>query len=163
MALRRNLNPDIGQVTFLGDSVMLSAEYALTEVFGPSARIDATVSRQFYSAVDTVHFLRSSGQLTDAIVIHLGNNGAMNDQQFDDMMDALREVEHVYFVTVKVPRRWEGVVNAAIADGVKRHPRVTVIDWNSISGRRPELFREDGVHLVPSGARFYAELIASSL
>jgi len=154
---------DVGRVTFLGDSVMLSAEYALEEVFGPAANIDASVSRQFYAGVDAMRFLRDTNQLGDAVVIHLGNNGAINSQMIDDMMEVLDGVDHVYFLTVKVPRRWEGIVNNALQAGAQRHPRMTLIDWHAASIRRPELFREDGVHLRPDGARFYAELIASQM
>ena len=104
-------------------------------------------------------------QGVDAVVVHLGTNGTFTDAQFDQIMTILAGAPKVVFVNDKVPQRsWEGTNNQVIAAGVARYPgRAVLVDWYSASANRPELFYDDGTHLKPDGAAFYAQLIASAL
>ena len=66
-------------------------------------------------------------------------------------------------LNAKVPRPWEDQVNQALADGVKRYKNAVLVDWHTIAGDHPEFFWDDGIHLRPEGAQFYAQLIAGYL
>ena len=97
------------------------------------------------------------------MVIHIGSNGTLNAEQFDEMMRMLKDVRRVAFVNVKVPRPWEQPNNEVLADGVQRYPNTVLVDWHAASAGRPELFVEDGIHLQAEGQRVYADLIAAHL
>ena len=78
-------------------------------------------------------------------------------------MIALAEVDHVYFVNAKVPRRWEDSVNESLKAGVELWPNAYLIDWNSAATDHPEYFGKDGVHLTGAGIDAYASLIARAI
>jgi peptidoglycan/LPS O-acetylase OafA/YrhL len=151
-----------GPVTAIGDSVMVGAAGELEQNIGNVA-IDAEVGRQAAAVIDILRQRRASGQLGDVVIIHIGNNGTVTDEQFDEMMQELKDVRKVIVVNVKVPRSWEQVNNGVIAAGVQRYPKAILIDWHAASVDRPELFAEDGYHLQPEGQRVYADLIAAGL
>ncbi|NWJ48210.1 MAG: acetyltransferase [Chloroflexi bacterium] len=150
------------RVTAIGDSVMLGAAKDLGN-FIPGLTIDAEVSRQFMRATDILKAYRKEGVLGNLVIIHLGNNGGISDQQFDELMQTLGDIKRVIFVNDKVPRRWEEANNDIIARGVKRYPNTQLVDWFAASNNHPELFWDDGLHLRPEGAKFYAELVISVL
>ena len=50
-----------------------------------------------------------------------------------------------------------------IAAGVKNYPNAVLVNWHDITASRPDLFWNDGMHVKPEGARFYADLIANAL
>jgi len=152
-----------GQVSAIGDSVMLGAAATLTRAVPALGVMDAEVGTQVSYAIEILRWRREAGQLGDVVVVHLGNNGAFAAGQFDEMMGVLGDERRVVFVNVKVPLPWEGPNNAVIADGVARHPNAVLVDWYSASAYHPEFFVEDGVHLQTEGQRVYADLIAAQL
>jgi hypothetical protein len=153
------------RVTAVGDSVMLGAATALTDTIGVDRLyFDAQESRQFSVGVDKLQEYRDTGQLGDEVVVQLGTNGTVNPEDFDRMMDVLKNVKKVVIVNAKVPRPWEDQVNEVLADGAKRYKKTAVlVDWHTIGGEHPEFFWDDGIHLRPEGALYYAQLIAGYL
>lgn len=147
-------------VTTIGDSVLLGAAPALTDAFGDQISIDAEENRGFTAAASVAAASESLGAV---VVIHLGNNGPINAEVFDELMTAIGPERDVYFVTVRVPRRWQDVVNETLVDGVERWPNAMLIDWYAHSENRPEWFVSDGVHLEFSGQDAYAEFVAASI
>ena len=77
--------------------------------------VDASTSRQVAPGIVTLRERLAAGQLGEVVVVHLGNNGTFTARQFDETMQALQGVRRVVFVTVKVPRPWEGPNNAVLA------------------------------------------------
>jgi peptidoglycan/LPS O-acetylase OafA/YrhL len=152
-----------GSVSAIGDSVMLGAVEGLQKDIRGLTVVDAEVGLQIYAATDTLRYRRSLGQLGDAVIVHLGNNGSFTKGQFDEIMRILSGVDRVVFVNVAVPRAWEDPNNEVIAEGVDRYPNAVLVDWHSASGARPEIFYKDGYHLRPGGQRLYADLISSYL
>ena len=75
-------------------------------------------------------------------------------------MGAAGGVQRVVFVNLKVPRDWESADNSVIAEGVARYLNAVLIDWHDIGDAHPEFFYDDGIHLNPDGAAYYAQLIA---
>ncbi len=158
------VTPITKRVAALGDSVMLGAKPALQGTLGPTGAVDAVVGRQVANGLDVLRFWAAKGLLPDTVVIHLGNNGTFTDQQFDQIMEVLKPVPRVVFVNNKVPRRWQDPNNDVIASGVARYPgQAVLVDWLSASSSHPEFFYDDGMHLRPDGAQFYAQLIASNV
>lgn len=151
-----------GLVTAIGDSVMIGAagelERTLCEV-----EVDAVQGRMVGSAIDVLRAYKAEGRLGQAVIVHIGNNGVLYASQFDDLMNILADRRLVVLVNVKVPREWEANNNAVIADGVRRYANTVLVDWRSLTARRPDVFWSDGMHLRPEGARYYAGLIADAL
>ena len=146
----------------IGDSVMLGAEPGLILAV-EDARVDAEVSRQMKQVPDVIAEIRAEAPLGDTAVVHLGTNGIFSPYHFDAVMFALEEVDRVYFVNTKVPRRWEGSVNEGLEAGVGLWPNAFLIDWNAAATDHPEYFGKDGVHLTGAGIEAYARLIAQSI
>ncbi len=100
-------------------------------------------------------------------MIHIGNNGTIDAEQFDQIMAVLSDRKRVIWINVKVPpvagRAWQNPNNAVLAEGVKRYPNAMLLDWYGFSSKHPEVFWGDGIHLRPEGAQAYAELIAQAI
>jgi len=149
------------RVTAVGDSVMLGAASQLVSI--GSVAVDAAVGRQVSEAIALMRALDEQGRLGDIVVIQLGNNGTFTDRQFDEIMSVLGPSRRAVFVNVRVPRDWERTNNAVIARGVARHANARLADWHALSEGRPELFWDDRVHLRPTGAQLYVDLVRSFL
>jgi peptidoglycan/LPS O-acetylase OafA/YrhL len=152
-----------GLITALGDSVMIGAAGELDRALDNPA-IQADVGLQAADAIAILQRRHAAGQLDDIVVVHIGTNGNITAEQFDEIMRPLVDVPRVVFVNVKAPRPWEQPNNEVIAEGVRRYPKNTVLaDWHATSADRPELFVDDGIHLQPEGQRVYADMIAAHL
>jgi lysophospholipase L1-like esterase len=152
--------PGVPRIVALGDSVMLGAAGALDGRFGADIAIDAVVSRQFTDGIGILQALRDQGRLPQVLVVHLGNNGNVSAEVFDQLMAVVAGVPTVAFVNIRNNRSWESSVNQTLADGVARYPNARLVDWYGFSSGQPNLFYKDGIHLRPEGAARYAELVA---
>ncbi len=146
----------------IGDSVMLGAKTGLENAV-EGARVYAKVSRQMSQIPDVIKDVRRDGPFGEVVVIHLGTNGPFNSGHFDTAMEALSNISRVYFVNASVPRRYEGQVNQALADGVARWDNAYLIDWNATADGHPEYFVKDGVHLTTEGIKAYSAMIARAI
>ena len=146
-------------VLAIGDSVMLGARKFLRSE-AAQVEVDAEVGRTPLTTLSLLKRRKSGGALGDVVIIHLGNNGPFQPEQFDRMMDLLQDVPRVVFVTAKVPRRLGVFNNRTIRDGVERHPRTALVDWFEVAKDHANWFRDDGLHLRESGATEYARLLA---
>jgi hypothetical protein len=72
-------------------------------------------------------------------------------------------MQKVVLINTFVDRPWEQFVNQTIAAEAKMHSNITVIDWFALGGRHPGYFYPDGIHLLPTGAQYYAGLIAAAI
>jgi hypothetical protein len=142
----------------IGDSAMLGAVDTLEREMPNLALIDAQGSRQAPAAIDLLRQYRAAGRLGGVVVVHVGNNGPLTAEQFDD-------VRKVLVVNLTVPPNVDDPIavpnDAVLAEGVRRYPeKAVLVDWYSASAGHPEYFW-DGIHLTPRGARAYAGLISS--
>ncbi|HEY0602114.1 MAG TPA: acyltransferase family protein [Herpetosiphonaceae bacterium] len=151
-----------GPIVAVGDSVMNGAQAALQQSIG-AISVDAAQARQADDLIALLQAKQAAGQFGPIVVVHIGNNGPITNEQFDQLMQALAGVPRVVIVNVKVPRFWEGPNNGVLAEGVKRYPNAVLVDWYGASSGRPELFWDDGIHLRPEGAAVYAELVAGAV
>jgi peptidoglycan/LPS O-acetylase OafA/YrhL len=149
--------PEGATLTAIGDSVMLGAVNAL-RALGPGVQVDAAVSRQVQTGLEMLMWYRDLGVLGETVVVHLGNNGTFTATQFDQIVEVLQG-HRIVFITVKVPRGWQDPNNQVIIEGARRHPGVQLLDWKGGTDSHPEFFHDDGMHLKPEGARFYADMV----
>jgi lysophospholipase L1-like esterase len=151
-------------VLAVGDSVMEGARDVLRQTLGPDTTIvDTEESRQFDKGVDVIQGYADRNELKDEVVVQLGTNGTINPDDFDRMMNILKNVKRVLLVNANVPRPWEEQVNDTLADGAKRFKNAKLVDWHSEAGGHPDWFYDDGIHLRPDGAIAYAQFIQSQL
>jgi len=144
---------------------MIDAEPALEHDI-PGIDVQAFISFQFYKGIELVQELKASHDLGATVVIGLGTNGPFSDAQFDEMMAACAGASRVVFITVHVDRPWQDQVNAALAAGVARYPKVAVLaDWEALASQHPEWFYSDGTHMPIGGpgAQALAALVASKI
>ena len=112
-----------GRVTAVGDSVMLGAVDALQEDIPKLTTIDARGSRQIQEATRVLERLRASGELGRVVIFHIGDNGAISDEDFDRVMEVLSGRREVLVVNTTVPDGYQWAPNnAVLADGVARYP-----------------------------------------
>ena len=137
---------------------MLGAAPSLKDTIG-NLEVDAAVSRQVSQGIGILQSRADNGLLGDVVVIHLGNNGYFSEGQMEEIMSILSSVDRVVFVTVMVPREWEGPNNGVIQLAAA-YPNAVVVDWYAIGVGNPNFFWEDEFHLRSHGADFYAGLLA---
>jgi len=163
---------DGSSVLMIGDSVMVGATPYLTALAGWSVTVDATVSRQFgypYSGtgVQAVHAHADDGTLGARVVIHLGTNGLIRQDDFDDVMAVLANVPRVVFLTVRIPAYpdIEAANNELLFDNAARYSNMVVADWHALADANPSWFEHDpqGVHPTAEGQQAYANLIGATL
>jgi hypothetical protein len=143
----------------IGDSVMLGAKTGLRA--RGFARVDAVVSRQFYSANDVINYWKRRGLLPRRVIVHLGNNGLIQGSDCDAAVRAAGAARIVYFVNLKIPRPHRVPSNRALTACAHRHSNAHVIDWFGYSHTHGSWFYHDGYHLTPSGRIAYARFVAS--
>jgi hypothetical protein len=153
-----------GQVTAVGDSVMLDYEDPLKAAV-PGINVDAAVSRQWSDGEAIFQALKAYGLLGADVIVGLGTNGPITDTDFNNMMSILAGASRVVFVNVHVDRPWQDPNNAVLANGATRYPNVVVADWATLATQNPQWFGADGTHLAIDGpgADALASLIASTL
>jgi peptidoglycan/LPS O-acetylase OafA/YrhL len=151
-------------VSAIGDSVMLGAAETLWYAFDTNVHVNAAVGRQVSDALNLLRQYRDEGLLSPTMIIHIGNNGTFTDAQFDEMMQILGPSRRVFVLNTRVPRRWEAPNNEVIFRGAKRHANAHFVDWKLNAEQIAHTgFYDDGMHLRPVGARFYADLIKRSM
>jgi hypothetical protein len=150
----------------IGDSVMLGAASPLRSM---GFTVDAKESVQFDDVVPEVVSLIESGVVPDLVVVALGTNGTIDEDDAEQMFTALRSVPHVIALTVHVDKSWAPANNQLILSLPARFPNVTLLDWDGLAsgcaewaqkqGLPGNCFASDGFHLSADGADYYVELI----
>ena len=149
-----------GHVTAIGESVLLEAQ-AVLEAEVPDISVLGEIGRQVTASLALAVELRDAGQLGDVVVVHVGNNGIVRAEVFDELMQVLSGVRRVAVVNVKVPRPWEEPNNAVFAELVPRYPNAVLLDWKALGEANPDGFESDGVHMNQDGIRLYIDLVRS--
>ncbi|QEA30805.1 acyltransferase family protein [Secundilactobacillus malefermentans] len=151
------------KVTAVGDSILADNSADLQRIF-PQMIISAKVGRQIWDAPDVIKGLAAKGQLNDTVLINLGTNSPMSDDQLDDVMKAIGPKRHVYWINTHVPtRNWEREVNQKLQEAPAHYDNLKIIDWHSISKNQSKWFYDDHVHPNPTGNKYLAGLVARSM
>ena len=145
-------------VLMIGDSVSLRTIPNFEQTF-PHGHIDAAKNRQFTTGVDLASQYIAGNQAGKIVVIALGTNGLVTDENIDQMMGLLGDKRVVVFITTRSPQPWVGPTNEAITRAADRYPNVRVIDWYGFSEGRNDLFDGDGTHLSSDGAAQFIQLV----
>ena len=151
------------QVTAIGDSVMEGVAVELKHAFGTNMIIDADQGRLPWNTPALVRHLHAAGKIHATVILHIGNNGFLSAEVFNQIMAELKDARQVVVINLKVPRQWETLNNRMLASTVKTYPNAVLVDWHGASGDRPKLFWKDGIHVRPEGARVYTDLIAQAV
>ena len=144
-----------------GDSVILGIKSVLAESY-PVGLINARVGRQAPELLSEIT-RDISGAPTGPVVLNMGNNNALTEDQVVKVLEALQEQSKVILVNTAVPRPWRDQNNDLISQVSARFSNVKVVDWAAVSEGHPEYFAPDGVHLVPTGIEVYVAEIARYL
>ena len=153
--------PKIIDVLAVGDSVMLGSARKLK---AKGLTVDAAKNRQPLDALPILNYYRSTKELGETVVLHLGTNGTTKEAIFERLMKPLADVDKVIVLTVRVPtREYETINNKIIYALPTRFPNVRVLDWFTISKSHPEWFASDKVHPNATGQDRYVEAIVSAV
>jgi peptidoglycan/LPS O-acetylase OafA/YrhL len=143
-----------------GDSVILGIRFELDSRHNIGL-INARVGRQAPELLEViVNDKTNMGNAT--IVLNLGNNNKLADEQVAAIFEELTEQPKIIVVNTAVPRSWRDENNALIAQYAALYGAV-IVDWAALSDGHPEYFAPDGVHLVPAGVRAYVDAISERL
>jgi hypothetical protein len=72
-------------------------------------------------------------------------------------------VERVLWATLRAERQSYLSMNEAIVAAARKHPEMTVLDWNAAARAKPDWLQPDGIHLTPAGANGMAAMINDTL
>jgi peptidoglycan/LPS O-acetylase OafA/YrhL len=147
-----------------GDSVLLGARHALSQVF-PGGAIDAVRWRQPDPILDDVQADAHAGTLEPFVVLHLGNNGLINPSDLQHTLQLLSGERLVLVLNDHLDpydHTWQKPNNATIARVVPHFSNARILDWNAIVGEHRNWLYPDDLHLTPTGATAYAKLLAAT-
>jgi hypothetical protein len=144
-----------------GDSVILGIRSELAEQ-SPVALVNARIGRQADELLEVILKDKATAPV-GPVVLNLGNNGALTEDQVLAIFEGLKDCETIIVVNTSVPRSWKDSNNELIAEISARYSNISLVDWNSVSTGHPEYFAPDGVHLVPAGVAAYVSEIAKYL
>jgi peptidoglycan/LPS O-acetylase OafA/YrhL len=150
------------RVLVFGDSVVVGAREEVAAIggaVGAEVVVDAAIGRQWHELVDD----EAAPGPRDAVVVHLGSNGATNTGTIDEVLAHFADAGRVVLVTVRVPRPWETTVNRALSGATGRWPNTVLADWHGAADGTPAWFDGDGVHLSDAGARAFADVVVAGL
>lgn len=147
----------------VGDSVMLSGRDDLQKVF-PRLYIDAAVSRQTADGVTALRSIASQGLMGKNVIVGLGTNGDIKDEDIEQIMQITGSKRHVYWINVHVPTEpWQNSNNETLKKAQDKYKNLTVIDWNDYIEQHPTWVYGDATHPNQEGSVKYASFIAKQI
>jgi len=105
--------------------------------------------------------------LGSTVVVEVGYND--HEDTFGDAVETVlgaldkAGAHHVLWLTLREEWTSYASMNDVIWAAAKRHPEMTVVDWNFYSHSHPDWFQPDGLHLTTRGALAMATLVHRSL
>ena len=139
----------------IGDSVTLAARNGLLQM---GAAVDARVCRRFGEGLDILR----RRHLPSVVVIALGSNPSVSRGQVEQAI-SLVGGRLLAFVVPRELRQSRLEAAKALADAVKVHPEVTLLDWAGESAGHRDWFARDGIHPRGQGVTAFAQLIGGFL
>jgi len=151
-----------GQVTAVGDSVMLASATAL-EAALPGVYIDAKIDRQMRTGLALIRNLAAAGRLRHVVVVSLGTNGDITASQLRQLQRAAGPGRELVLVSTFGPQGWEHAVNTALAAAARRGQHTELANWHQAIAARTALLWPDGIHPRPAGAHLYARVVLAAI
>lgn len=150
-------------LTAIGDSVLLDVSSDLQDVI-PGTVVQGRVGRQVTEVPGIINSLKSQGQLAHNVLLNIGTNGTITDDQAEQVVKLIGKDRQIFWVTAHVPTQsWQNQVNAQIAKTAKKHANVHVIDWHGRAQNQSGWFADDNVHPSTTGNRQLTNLIANCI
>ncbi|WP_080472450.1 acyltransferase family protein [Lactiplantibacillus plantarum] len=150
-------------LTAIGDSVLLDVSSDLQDVI-PGTVVQGRVGRQVTEVPGIINSLKSQGQLAHNVLLNIGTNGTITDDQAEQVVKLIGKDRQTFWVTAHVPTQsWQNQVNAQIAKTAKKHANVHVIDWHGRAQNQSGWFADDNVHPNTTGNRQLTNLIANRI
>ena len=148
----------IGRYLAIGDSVMAGAASPLKAA---GFTVDAAESRQFGDYLPQLQAIVASGQVPDVVVVHLGTNGEIDEDDAREFFTMLAQVPKVIVLRNWVDRPWAVGNNELINAIDAEFDNVTAAYWDTLA---PDCEGDcyaavDGFHLSADGADYYTALI----
>lgn len=156
-----NIDLSTIDITFIGDSIMLSASDKMKDEF-KNAIIDSKVSRQAWDLPKVIDNLKQNNNIKDIVVIHLGSNYKINKEKFKGYLLSL-ESKKIFLINCVIPDPWEEQVNTTIKEIAEEMENVEMIDWYAVAKNRKELFYKDATHPNAEGVKEYINLLKTEL
>jgi peptidoglycan/LPS O-acetylase OafA/YrhL len=151
-----------GQVTAVGDSVMLASATALERAM-PGVYIDAKLGRQMSAGLAAIQSLVAAGRLRPVVLISLGTNGDVTAAQLRQLRRVIGPGRELVLVNTFGPEAWEHEVNVALAAAARHGRRTQLADWDRAIAARTGLLWPDGIHPRPAGATLYAHVVLKAI
>jgi hypothetical protein len=169
------------QVTVIGDSVLTGVLWNAQPLsilqHGLQMRLDIGVCRRLTGVscpyeggnvptlLDVVNTL--GPQLGKVVLVEVGYNDDHDTfaQNVELSINALLQagVKRILWANLRgFAQQWLDM-NAVLDAAARRHPELTVIDWNGYSDNKWSWFQGDGIHLVDDGAVAMATLFRSAI
>lgn len=151
----------------VGDSVMQGAAPGIaTKLPKWSVVINTRVGR-FLPEATAIVKARPLKDLSDIVVLNLGNNYGQDRGEFrahvDEMLDLLRNTRHIIWVMTGEFDKHQYEVNEVLRAALDDHPNLVLLDWDTVWQKRPRYTSADDIHLTREGADAYASLIAAGI
>ncbi len=148
-------------VLAVGDSVMLGSARKLKSY---GITVDASKNRQVLEALQIFNYYKSTKELGDNVVIHLGANGTTRASLFSQILSPLNAVKRVIVLTLWVPGHGSMAPNNKIINDLPlTYHNVTILDWYSLAKSNPKWFSSDGIHPNAVGQDNYVAFILAAL
>ncbi len=143
-----------GGLTAVGDSVLLGARFQLEKSIR-GAQTDAEVGRQAAAVVERLRELHADHLLAPTVLVHVGTNGTITEDQLRRSLRELSDRNRVIVVNAHAPRRWVQGNNEMVARVLRDYPNAVLLDWAAVSTAHPEFFASDDIHLTASGQQAF--------
>jgi len=105
--------------------------------------------------------------LGPVVVVAVGYNDYENtyEENIEETLRVLSKagVDRVLWATLIEQRQSWARMNEMITAAAKKHPEMTVLDWNARARGKDAWLQPDGVHLTPTGAQSMATMINEAL
>ncbi|NMN00557.1 acyltransferase [Bifidobacterium sp. DSM 109958] len=159
----RNQMPDGSQITAVGDSVMQSSTYGFNKVF-PGVELDAVINRTVDKGIEALEQHRSNGTLRRWVVIGLGTNAPMSEDQLDRILDIIGPDRILVLVGTHSPDEpWAVQSNQEILAFAPQHQnRVVLVDWDRVITADPSELDADGIH-PKENSTIYARAVRDAI
>ena len=161
-SLKKPLVDGVYDVVLIGDSVSLGAHDNLAAEF-PHGLMDTEGNRQVAAGIEALQGYMDQGVVGDTVVISLGTNGYLTDDDLDNIHTMVGDDRQLYFVNLRSPNAKDVDNNAAIDKIVAAYDNVHLIDWYSATQGHDEYLIADGIHLTWDGRDAYAALVKDTI
>ena len=161
-SLKKPLVDGVYDVVLIGDSVSLGAHDNLAAEF-PHGLMDTQGSRQVAAGIEVLQGYLDDGVVGDTVVISLGTNGYLEDEDLEQIHTMVGDERQLYFVNLRSPNSKDVENNANIDKIVAKYDNVHLIDWYSATQGHDDYMGPDGIHLTWDGRDAYAALVRDTI